>query len=86
MSEFWEKCKAGFLYIAVPIAALLGYIYYLLTKKTELESKLERASAEKGIIDVITKKDEAKKSADELEHDFRDALRKHGYNDDGTGG
>lgn len=55
----WEKIKAGALYILAPLLALGGLIVYLLSRISELKSKVGQATAEKDLVQVIEKKEEA---------------------------
>lgn len=82
----WEKIKGSFLYIAAPIAAVFGYIYYLSMDRNKLKQELASKDAQKNIDGILTKKDEAKKDADQLEDEYNKLKSDYDSESHGAGG
>lgn len=65
-----ENLKTVAKYILIPFTALLGVIYYLLTKVNSLESVIARKDAEKKIAQTMDRLEEVKQDADNKETEF----------------
>lgn len=65
-----EKLKQYGLYVIAPILVVLGYIYYLLGKLSSLQSQVGQAKAEKQIVNILEKKEEAELNANTAEADY----------------
>lgn len=85
-----EKIKQSLLYIIAPVLAVLGFIAYLLSRISELNSQLGRVKAEKDIVKTLQKKEDAiheaeiaTKQASDAESDYN-AIRDQYERESGT--
>lgn len=67
-----QKIKDGIKWVGLPLLALLGYIFYLVTRNKNLESELARKEIEGKMSKSLDDLAEAKENADEKEQEFND--------------
>lgn len=84
IKRFWATAGDVLAYILVPLVFLMGFLAYLLGDRDKWKAKFRRQETAEKIKDIIKEKEDAKKTADDLERDFRVALDQ--YNKSGGGG
>ena len=59
LKSIGESARNVLLFILLPVASIIGYIFFLRDEKKELQVKLNTIKAEKELADLLAKKEQA---------------------------
>lgn len=70
LQSFADKAKAFIIWVATPVAFVLGFIYYLWTKDASLEKKLAENEAEKALDKTLAEEKVVDEKANDSVSDY----------------